>query len=191
NWTRQAATGWSLGVTMGRILRDGADNRFSTASGLAGTSSDWLAAVRLETDAGVALTNRLILDDGGALTKAELRLDLESDRVDLSSAFIWMQADPAEARDADVRELAFDGRYAFTPALSGRLATRYDFETGRAASAGLKVEYRNECLKVDLSLSRRFTSSTSVKPVTDFGLSVELLGFGGQSRPGPSRLCRG
>lgn len=191
SWTRHDPAGWSLGVTVGRILRDRSDLRFSQASGLSGPSSDWLAAVRLETAAGLALTKRLILDDGGAVTKAELRLDIAQERVDLSSSVIWMQADPAEARDADVRELAFDGTYAFTPALSGSLATRYDFESGRAASAGLKVEYRNECLKLDLSLSRRFTSSTSVKPVTDFGLSVELLGFGGQSRPGPSRLCRG
>ena len=191
SWTRHDPDGWSLGVTVGRILRDDADDRFSAASGLGGSSSDWLAAVRLETAGGLALTNRLILDDGGDVTKAELRLDLDRDRLGLSSSVIWMQADPAEARTADVRELAFDGRYAFTPALSGRLAARYDFEADRAASAGLKVEYRNECLKLDLSLSRRFTSSTSVKPVTDFGLSVELLGFGGQSRPGPSRLCRG
>lgn len=191
SWTRHDPKGWSLGVTVGRILRDRPDLRFSDASGLSGRTSDWLAAVRLETVAGLAVTNRLIVDDGGALTKAELRLDLARERVDLATSMIWMQADAAEARDDDVRELDFSGRYAFTPALSGRLNARYDFEADRAANAGLKVEYRNECLKVDLSLSRRFTSSTSVKPVTDFGLSVELLGFGGQSRPGPSRLCRG
>lgn len=191
SWTRHDADGWSAGVTVGRILRDRPDLRFSQASGLGGSASDWLAALRLETAGGLALTNRLILDDDGSLTKAELRLDLDGERLDLGASAIWMQADPAEARDADVRELDIDGGYAFTPALTGRLSARYDFEADRAARAGLRIEYRNECLKLDLSLSRRFTSSTSVQPVTDFGLSVELLGFGGQSRPGPSRLCRG
>jgi LPS-assembly protein len=29
-----------------------------------------------------------------------------------------------------------------------------------------------------------------VKPSTDFGLSVDLLGFGSGTEPGPSRVCR-
>jgi LPS-assembly protein len=43
------------------------------------------------------------------------------------------------------------------------------------------VRYTNECVSVDLSLSRRFTSSTNVRPDTGIGLSVELAGFGGTS----------
>ena len=42
----------------------------------------------------------------------------------------------------------------------------------------------------NLSLSRRYTSSTSVQPSTDFGLSVELLGFGGGSAAGAAKVCR-
>ncbi len=53
------------------------------------------------------------------------------------------------------------------------------------------VEFRNECVAVDLSLSRRFTSSTSVTPTTDFALSVELIGFGSGQKAGPSGQCRG
>ena len=43
------------------------------------------------------------------------------------------------------------------------------------------LQWRNECATIDLSLSRRFTSSTSVRPSTDFDLSVELGGFGGSA----------
>lgn len=190
-WTRIAPSGWTMGVVMGRVLRDRPDDRFSAASGLSGSTSDWLAAIHLDTAGGLRLANRLVLDDGLGITRAELRMDLERDRLGLSSALVWMQADPLESRPDDVREVMLDTRYALSETLTGRVTTRYDFEAERATSAGLRVEYRNECLKLDLSLSRRFTSSTSVDPVTDFGLSVELLGFGGQSRPGPSRLCRG
>ena len=70
------------------------------------------------------------------------------------------------------------------------MSGRYDFEADRATRAGVGLEFRNECLLVDLSLSRRFTTSTSVKPTTDFGLSVDLLGFGGSAKPGPARRCR-
>ena len=81
--------------------------------------------------------------------------------------------------------------YQLTDNWTGRIASRYDFEAERAAKAGLGLTFRNECLLVDLSLSRRFTSSTSVQATTDIGLSVELLGFGGKSRAGPARACRG
>ena len=88
-------------------------------------------------------------------------------------------------------EVVFDGRYDLTEAWTGRFTTRYDVLDDRANSAGLSMAWRNECLKVDLSLSRRFTSSTSVQATTNVGLSVELLGFGGSTRPGPARACRG
>ena len=70
-----------------------------------------------------------------------------------------------------------------------RAEGRHDFETQRTSRAGLGLTFRNECLAVDLSLSRRFTSSTSVEPTTDFGLSVDLLGFGGAGKAGPARTC--
>ena len=57
-------------------------------------------------------------------------------------------------------------------------------------SAGVGLEFRNECMLVDLSLSRRFTSSTNVDPTTDFSLAVDLLGFGGGKKVGPAQACR-
>ena len=59
-----------------------------------------------------------------------------------------------------------------------------------AKGRAIGVEFRNECLRMDLSLSRRFTTSTSVSPTTDIGFSVDLLGFGGSAKAGPARACR-
>ena len=61
---------------------------------------------------------------------------------------------------------------------------------GRMHRVAIGVEFRNECLRMDLSLSRRFTTSTSVSPTTDIGFSVDLLGFGGSAKAGPARACR-
>jgi LPS-assembly protein len=60
----------------------------------------------------------------------------------------------------------------------------------RGTVAGLGVEFLNECVRLDVSLSRRFTSSTSVTPTTDFNLSLDLVGFGGSGTGGPARTCR-
>jgi LPS-assembly protein len=190
-WTRISPSGATLSLGFGRILRDHDEQGFSAASGLSGNSSDWLAAVRYAPRPGLSLTGRAVIDDEFGLTKGEMRLDLDRPRYALSSSYVWMRADAAEGRATQVNELLLDGRYDLSESWTTRLATRYDFEANRAASAGLGLAWRNECMKVDLSLSRRFTSSTSVDPRTDWGLSVELLGFGGGSSPGPARACRG
>jgi LPS-assembly protein len=44
------------------------------------------------------------------------------------------------------------------------------------AEAGLR--YENECVRVDLSLSRNFASSATVTPVTDVTFAVAFGGFG-------------
>ena len=190
-FTHVAPSGWSLGFSLGRVFRAGDDGSFTKASGLGGRRSDWLATFRLQGLNGISMTNRLVLDRDFTLTRGEVRLDVERERYAVSSSLVWLVADLTEARPDRVAELVFDGRYDLTPSWTGRLTTRYDVLDDRAASAGLSMAWRNECLKVDLSLSRRFTSSTTVQESTNLGLSVELLGFGGTARPGPARACRG
>lgn len=190
-FTHIAPSGATAALAFGRVFRSEDPGTFSAASGLDGRSSDWLAAFRIAAAPGLSLTNRLVLDDDFSLTKGEMRLDFARDRVALASSYVWMLADATEGRAEDVSEVLLDGRLQLNPAWSARVTTRYDFATDKAAEAGLTMEWKNECLKVDLSLSRRFTSSTTVQPTTDVALSVELLGFGGATRPGPARACRG
>lgn len=190
-YTRYDPAGWSLGLTMGRVFRQEDLGQFGVASGLQGKQSDWLGAMRLSVAQGVTLTNRFVFDTQFRVTKGEMRLDLNRDDFGLSSSYIRTRADAVENRAAPVSELTLDGRYQFTPSWQARLNTRYDFVADRAASAGLNLAFRNECLKVDLAVQRRFTASTAVKPTTDFGLSVDLLGFGGKANRGPAAACRG
>jgi LPS-assembly protein len=189
SFTHFATNGTRLGLTFGRVIRAEAVQPFSDASGLAGGTSDWLAAVQWSRP-GLTATGRLVFDEGFALSKSELRLDVMRDRFGVAGSYVWMQANPFESRSENIEELLVDARFELGGNWTGQFSTRYDFAAERAASAGLKLAWRNECMSVDLSLSRRFTSSTSVQPTTDVGLSVQLLGFGGAASPGPARACR-
>lgn len=188
-WTRYDPAGWSLGLTMGRVLREADYGQFGDASGLGGSRSDWLAALSLGWQNGFAATGRVVFDDDFDVSKAELRLTLNQERLAVATSALWASADPLENRPDATREFTFDARWKATEALTASLSGSYDFETDRGTLAGLGVEFRNECVAVDLSLSRRFTSSTSVSPTTDFGLTVDLIGFGGGKTAGPSRRC--
>ncbi|MFV2053002.1 LPS-assembly protein LptD [Aliiroseovarius sp. YM-037] len=190
-WTRYDPKGWSMGLTVGRIFRADDLGQFTAGSGLPGTSSDWLAALQLKLPGNISILNRALFDDRLEFTRNETRLDWRSERVALASSYIWMDAAPAENRP-ETSEWSLDGAFRINENWTGKADWRFDFIADRAARAGIGLEYENECVKVDLSLSRRFTSSTSVSPTTDFGLTISLTGFGtnGSNRR-YSRRCTG
>ena len=190
-WTRYDPTGWSLGLTVGRIFREEDLGQFQASTGLSGQNSDWLAAVQLQLRNNLTLTNRSIFDNNFNFAKNETRLTWQTAKLGLGTSFIWMEAEPYEDRPNDTSEWTFDAAYKLAPNWTGKMDWRYDFIAGEAAYAGVGLEYRSECVKIDLSLSRRFTSSGSLTPTTDFGLTVSLTGFGsGNSGRTSARRCQ-
>ncbi|WP_136644622.1 LPS-assembly protein LptD [Tabrizicola sp. YIM 78059] len=190
SWTRHDPDGWSMGVMVGRVYREADLSQFGPASGLAGQRSDWLAGVNFTLSNSVALTARAVLSDDLDLTKGEARVTYSGARTSLAGSLIYAVEDPIENRLEPTREVTFDARQKLDPNWTAKLSGRYDFVADQGTVAGLGVEFLNECLRFDVSLSRRFTSSTSVNPTTDFSLSLDLVGFGGSAKGGPARTCR-
>lgn len=191
-FTRVDADGWSLALTMGRVVRLDDQSQFAAGTGLDGTSSDWLAAMQLRIGDRMELAHRMLFDDRFDVTKAESRLAYQNARALLAGTYLYMTAEPAENRPTATNEVILDGAYRLTRHWTGRLDGRFDLLAERTASAGLGLIYRSECLSVDLSVSRRFTSSTSVSPSTAFGLQVNLAGFGSGGNPAAfRRTCEG
>ena len=190
SWTRHDPAGWSMGVTLGRVARDGDYLQFGPASGLDGKTSDWLVGVTFTLSDAYAISTRAVFDNDLDLTKAETRITLNQRKLALATSLIYVVPDVLENRLDPLREFAFDARYRANDQVTAKLSGSYDFFSDRGTLAALGVEYRTDCLAVDLSLSRRFTSSTSVTPTTDFGLSVELIGFGNGTKAGAARQCR-
>lgn len=186
------ADGYDLGIIAGRVLRFDDPEGFPAASGLDSAISDWLVTFNLSDglEGGLQLTNRLVLSDDFALTKGELRMDILRDSYDLAVGYSYVLADAQEDRSDPISELVMAGGYDMTDTWTIRGAGRYNVAEQTFSQAGAVLTFRNECLNVDVSLSRRFTATTTVQPSTNFGLAVELLGFGGSGIAGPARQCR-
>ncbi len=187
SYLRHDPAGWTLGVTAGRVLRQTNPDQFGAASGLDGITSNWLVAMQLQS-AGLSVTNRMVMNDDLSLSKGELRLDFNQNRYAVAAGYVYAVADLTENRPDTTQELVLDASYDLTAAWTANLVTRQDLIAGRATRAGLGVTFRNECLDLNLSLSRRYTSSTSVQSTTDFGVQVEILGIGG-NQAGSARQC--
>ncbi|MDK3073059.1 LPS assembly protein LptD [Sedimentitalea sp. JM2-8] len=176
-WSRHAPSGWQAWATVGQVFRKTADPNFTATSGLSGTSSDILVAGQYKTDYGLALTGRGLIDGSLSLSKAEFRGDWRSERINVTGSYLWLGTDLAEGREKPLSELWFDGDYQINPSWAAGADLRYDISDARATRAGVGLIYRNECVTVDLSIRRRYTSSTSIEPSTDFGFTIELNGF--------------
>jgi LPS-assembly protein len=189
-WTRIASDGSTVALVLGRVLREQDRDQFGRASGLDGKASDWLVAGHWTGPDGMSLVTRTLLGDDLDITKSESRIDLQRDRYGVTASYVWVVADPFENRADPTSELVFDTRYAFASGWTGKFRGSYDFAAQQGTIAGLGLEYRNECIVVDLSLARRFTSTDDVRRSTDIGLQVDLVGFGSGTAAGATRVCR-
>jgi LPS-assembly protein len=190
--SRESNAGPSWSATAARILRFSETDQFSEASGLGGAASDWLFAgsTRLLELGGLDLTatGRARVDDTLSVTRVESLFGLSGAKGGLSGGYEFVNADPAQGRAMDVREIVLSGHVKLADNWTISGSDRYDIST-ETTRASLGVGFKNECLSVDLSVSRRFTSSSIVAASSDIGLTVELLGLGGAASGTPA-TCR-
>jgi LPS-assembly protein len=177
NWSRFDPDGWNASMTFGQVLRNEADDSFTESSGLTGTSSDILIAGQIKTSETLAVTARALIGDNLNFTKAEFRGDWSNANTTLTGSYLWLTSDLEESRLRDVSEIALDGSYRIDKHWTASADWRFDLASDRAATAGIGFTYENECVLVDISVNRRYTSSLSVEPSTSLGVSIGLRGF--------------
>ncbi|PSL20746.1 LPS-assembly protein LptD [Shimia abyssi] len=177
NWARHSTDSWQGNLTIGQVYHQEAQADFTDSSGLSDTVSDFLIAGQYRTQNGLELVGRTLFDPNEGLNKASARVGWSNTDLWLDASYVWLGPDLAEDRPDTVSEIALDSRYRLARHWTGLFDWRYDAGSGRTAEAGLGLEYRNECTMIELSVSRRFSTSTSVNSSTSIGLSFALLGF--------------
>ncbi|SFR40877.1 LPS-assembly protein [Yoonia tamlensis] len=190
-YTRIGSAGLDTTLAFGRILRSEAQEDFTSASGLDGLQSDWLVAGQIAGNNGFLFDARALFDDRDGLTVADARIAWQNTRVSLAAHYIWQSADAAENLTSTVSEWTVDAGVVLSDRWRVELDGRYDIAADSPVSAGIVLGWQNECVKIDVSASRSYTSSTTVDPSTTFGLSGSLTGFSaGRSAAGRATSCR-
>jgi LPS-assembly protein len=177
NWGRHDPDGWSTNLVLGQVLSSDADGDFTKTSGLSGTTSDFLLAGQFKTRSGLEIIGRGLFNESFDVSKAEIRGAWNTPKLELGTSYIWLTDDAAEDRAAEVSEITVDGRYQINDNWTVNSDWRYDLIDDRAAQVGLGLTYTNECVAVNMSATRRNTTSTSVEPSTILGFTVSLRGF--------------
>ncbi|ROT98455.1 LPS-assembly protein LptD [Histidinibacterium lentulum] len=178
-------------LTFGRLYRAERDPRLSPGTGLDGLQSDILLRAGLELETGLAFDIRMLVDPDFEFSRSEARLSWENARTALAATYTELSKAPGENRDAAVAEWAVDAAYRATPSWTILGEARYDLVAEEPIEGTFGLRYQNECITVGLSVSRRFTSSTTLEPETDYGISVSLDGFAADDGFAPApRACR-
>jgi LPS-assembly protein len=193
-YTRYGTGGWTLGATVGRVVRFDDTRQFEEGTGLRGHLSDWVGAVSVGYE-GLSVLNRFRLDGDFAIRRNEFGLAYANERASVTAAYVFLAADASNVDlgpQPESNEITFDGRYRILPNWRVGANWRYDAATGSNIRAGGSLTYGNECSEFDLSVSRRFTASANVPPSTSIGFTVRLIGLSGSgTEDWPRRTCAG
>jgi LPS-assembly protein len=193
-YSRLDPAGGRLALVAGRILRPRDTGQFEVETALSGRTSDWLAALHVDDGSGASLGARALLDPATGISAGDLRASIDRRGYSFTTALVRDNGSPTSSdplRRAAVADVLAEGSVGLGRGWKGSLAGRYDAAADKPVSAGFGLGFENEWLLVDLSLSRRFTSSTTLGASTNFGLSVELIGFGSSGGARPAARCGG
>ena len=191
-WQRDDPDGWNADLVLGRVANLAGDLGFGEGSGLEGDRSEWLLSGRLGIGEDFEFVSRSLFDTNIQFTLTESRLAWNTDTFKMGTSYIFAVPEPSEDRTDSLSEWSFDGSVDLENGWRASADWRYDFKADRAARSGLGLGYRTECIDLSLSLSRRFATSTSVDPTTEFGFRVSLTGVGGRRSDNvATRKCRG
>ena len=181
NWARFHPNGWEAFATIGQVYRTSADSDFTLTSGLQGTTSDVLLAGQLRNGKGLTISARGLLDGDFSFSKAELRTVWAKDGTALTASYVWLESDPVETGGDEISELSLFGRHQVNQNWLTTAFGRYDFSESEPIRAGLGLTYSNECVQFGITASRRFTSTSSIEPTTEFGFTLALTGYSVES----------
>lgn len=130
-----------------------------------------------DLDSGFRLMGRALFDGSLGLAESETIIDWNTRRFDLSARHLWLAPGSDGGSAPAVSELSASTAWRLGDAWQFRLGGRYDLEASAPINADLGLGWSNECVTVDVSLSRRYTETGASDPATRLGLSVRLTGF--------------
>lgn len=191
-WSRFDAEGWSSEALIGRIWRHEVLSGFDLGhvQPLGRDTSHWLLAGRVGHVSGYSASLRLLLDPDRDLSRAETNLAWNGRATGFTTRYLYLPANTFEDRPVTLSEWSVDVTRRFANGWSGTMGWEFDVAQNQFAAARTGLEFRNECLAVDLSMTRHFVTATNPTASTRFTMQVELLGIGGRAPTASGRTCR-
>ena len=188
-YSHRSTKGARLEGVVGQVFRLTDPGQFPMASSSSGTSSYLVFGGQLSLPSRLRLVQRMVFDTSFNIARNETGLFYKKGNFNMESSYLWLVSGAA-GNTTTRSDWVVDGGIDLGNKWRTEASWRYDFINATTSEAAVALTYRNDCIKVDLSLSRQFASSSNVAPSTSLGLQVSLEGFGSRAdSPAYNRKC--
>ena len=171
--------GTELELMFGRVFRNRDLGQFSAQSGLAGKRSHYLASGRIGFAGGLVLDQRAVFDSDFGITKSESFIRHGDGSTEVAAGYSRLLSDEDEGMSGDVESVVLSARRDLGHSWALNTTLEYDFNKVGENTAGIGLEYRNQCLLVTLDAERQMRTESRPKANNKIQLKLSLAGFTG------------
>ncbi len=169
---------YEYSVSLGQVYRNKNSEDFLPSSGLNGYESDILVSGNISFENNLEIDSKQVYSKNFTLKRSDTSLRLLKPRYQINTGLINLVSDPSEGTTADLKELTLNLNSILTKNWSGKVGLRRNIGNNENVNASVGFNYQNECIDIDLSLSRRNTTSSLLPKDSRIDLVVNFGNIG-------------
>ena len=175
-------------ISVGQVYRNKNSEDFLPSSGLNGYESDILLSGNLSFRKNLEIASKQVYSKNFTLKRSNTSLKLTKTHFQIDTSLVNLISDPLEGTSADLKELTLNINSSLTKNWSGNIGLRRNMVNNENINASVGFNFRNECIDIDLSLSRRNTATNLLPKDSRIDLVVNFGNIG--ARYGNSKASK-
>ena len=180
---------YKYSVSLGQVYRNKNSKDFLLSSGLNGYESDILLSGNISFRQDLDIASKQVYSKNFSLKRSDTSLKLTKPRYQINTSLINLVSDPLEGTSADLKELTLNLNSTLTKNWSSKIGVRRNMVNNENITASLGFKFRNECIDIDLSLSRRNTATNLLPRDSRIDLVVNFGNIGSRYNNSKTSKC--
>tara|TARA_B100002051_G_C16726019_1_gene635385 strand:- start:101 stop:2200 length:2100 start_codon:yes stop_codon:yes gene_type:complete len=169
---------YKYSVSLGQVYRNKNSEDFLPSSGLNGYESDILLSGNINFKKNLDIVSKQVYSKNFTLKRSDTSLKVIKPRYQINTSLTNLVSDPSEGTNTDLKELTLNLNSSLTKNWSSKIGLRRNMVNNEDLNTTLGLNFRNDCIDIDLSLSRRNTTSNLLPKDSRIDLVVNFGNIG-------------
>ena len=169
---------YKYSISLGQVYRNKNSKDFLQSSGLNGYESDILLTGNISFERDLDIASKQVYSKDFSLKRSDTSLKITKNRYQVNTSLVNLISDPSEGTSTDLKELILNLKSSFTKNWSSKIGLRRDMVNNENINTSVGINYKNECIDIDLSLSRRNTATNLLPKDSRIDLVVNFGNIG-------------
>ena len=169
---------YKYSLSIGQVYRNKNSDDFLLSSGLSGFESDILLSGNISLRKDIEVSSKQVYSKNFTLKRSNTALSVERPRYRIDSSLTNLLSDPSEGTNTDLKELTLKLESSLTQNWSGKVGLRRNMVNNEDINASVGLNFKNDCIDIDLSVSRRNTISNLLPKDSRIDLVINFGNIG-------------